>query len=167
MKMMKIAAAVLMMLAIALPCTLVNVSVEPAVTQFYTAGFTITFADINTSNYQKDIDIFVLRSEDSIPIKEIYQDANSQQQFVIPDTGNTTSGFFYVDQNLVLGKSYLLWVQTCGGSMSAPFEVVNQYTLADQVGSVIVWLKNNIFILIIVTLIFALAVLIARPIIQR
>jgi hypothetical protein len=163
----KIPLMLITLLSLSFACTLVNISVEPAVTQFYTAGFSITLADINSTNWKKDIDIFVLRGEDYIPIQEIYKDSNSQEHFSIPDNGNMTNGFFYVGNNFQLGKQYVFWVQACGTQQQADFEVVNQYGIGDQVGTLVMWLKNNILAIFIGIIILVLLILIMRPLITR
>jgi len=148
-------------------CTLVNVSVEPAVTQFYTAGFQIQFANVTSVDWKKDIDIFILRSEDYIPIQDIYQYPEFKSKFTIPDNGNMTNGFFYIGGQYQLGKQYVFWVQACDSQQQANFEVVNQYGIGDQVGNAITWFKNNILSIFIGIIVLVLIILIIRPLIAR
>jgi len=149
MKIAKITIVLLMMVAIALPCALTNVTMEPAVTQYYSAGFQIEFSNINSSNWGNEIDMFVLRAEDNIPIEEVYQDSANQVKYTIPDSGTYTTGLFSIGTKYVVGKSYILWVQACGGNVTVPFMVANQYGIADWLSGIMIWFVDNIFYIII------------------
>jgi hypothetical protein len=155
----------LLFLATPLACTLSNVSVEPAATQFYTAGFNVQLDNVTSADWGKSINIFILRSTDSIPIQEIKYSDNTQ--YTIPDNGNVVNGFFYVGPNLLLTNSYIFWVQTCGENMSTTFTVANQYTLIDQLGNFIIWFKDNMFAIIVGLFILAVAFILARSILAR
>jgi len=140
-----------MFLATANACQIDSFSVESGVTQYYTAGFNIQYSNVTSADWGKDVDIFVLRSEDNIPIEEIYKDAKNGIKFSIPDNGNATNGFFYIGPKYVINKEYVLWVQACGDQKSATFKVVNQYGIGDMVGNVIIWFRDNIFYLVMIS----------------
>ena len=157
----------MMLATTASACTLVNISVEPAVTQFYSAGFQIHFTSVTSSDWKNEIDVFILRSEDNMPIEELYQYPNENIKYSIPDNGNVTTGFFYVNQNYVVGKEYIFWVQACQSQQQQTFVVSNQYGWGDQAGSFIQLIKNNIFYLLMAIVIVVLIVVVARPLIQK
>lgn len=161
----KILTILTLLISMTFACTLSNISVEPGVSQFYTAGFTIQLSNVTSADWQKDIDIYVLRTEDNIPIGDIYQYPDQKVKYSIPDNGEIVNGFFYVSSNLQLDKTYIFWVQACNSQLQQNFTVVNQMGIGDQVGNSIIWFKNNIFVIFIAIIIIVLLILVFRPLI--
>jgi len=156
-----------LLLATPFACTLSNVSVEPGVSQFYTAGFQIQLTNVTSADWKKDIDIYVLRTEDNIPIGDIYQYPDQKIKFSIPDNGDIINGFFYVSSNYQLDKTYIFWVQACGSQMQQNFTVINQMGIGDQVGNMIIWFKSNVFVMLIAIIVIVLVIMILRPLLPR